>query len=286
MFRLPYRRRAWPTAIAALILLAAAPAAARPNTKRQCMDAGLCFATVDTGPAIEVWLETAGPRTLTLAFRSTAKNMAGDTADQSLVVAGPTRRRLLGLQKPADDSRWRWSYRFTYHIGAAPARHDDTQVYRLPYPAGRAFPVSQSFGGRQSHQGRQQYAIDWPMPVGTPVLAARGGVVVGLREDADRTGAWHNNYIWIEHADGTVGHYYHLKRDGVLVEIGQPVAAGQRIGLSGNTGDSTGPHLHFHVSTPAQGAAEAFRSFPIRFRTAGGRTETLRQGRSYRAPAD
>lgn len=284
MFRLPYRRPAWPAAIAALLLLAAAPAAAA--AKRQCMDAGLCFATIDTGPAIEVWLETAGPRTLTLAFRSTAKNMVGDTADLSLVVAGPTRRRLLDLKKPSDKRRWRWSYDFTYHIGAEPARHDDTQVYRLPYPAGRAFRVSQSFGGRQSHHGRQRYAIDWPMPVGSPVLAARGGVVVGLREDANRNGAWHNNYIWIEHADGTVGHYYHLKQDGVLVNRGQPVVAGQPIGLSGNTGDSTGPHLHFHVSTPTQGAVEAFRSFPIRFRTEGGRAKTLRQGRSYRAPAD
>ncbi len=286
MFRLTFRRPVWPAAFAAVVLLALVPAAAVAGTKRQCMDAGLCFATVDTGSAVEVWLETAGPRTITLAFQSTAENMAGDTGALSLVVAGPTRRRLLGLQKPADDSRWRWSYRFTYHIGAEAAAHDDSHVYRLPYPAGRAFPVSQSFGGRHSHQGRQQYAIDWPMPVGTPVLAARGGVVVGLREDADRTGGWHNNYIWIEHADGTVGHYYHLRRDGVLVGLGEPVAAGQPIGRSGNTGESTGPHLHFHVSTPSQGAAEAFRSFPIRFRIEGGRAATLQQGRAYRAPAD
>jgi murein DD-endopeptidase MepM/ murein hydrolase activator NlpD len=55
------------------------------------------------------------------------------------------------------------------------------------------------------------------------------------------------NYVRILHADGTMGLYAHLEEGGVLVQVGQHVRAGQEIGLSGNTGFTTGPHLHFAV---------------------------------------
>ena len=55
------------------------------------------------------------------------------------------------------------------------------------------------------------------------------------------------NYVKIRHDDGTIGNYVHLQHDGVLVEVGDKVRTGDVIGMSGNTGFTTGPHLHFEV---------------------------------------
>lgn len=264
----------------------AAPGASdEPSTQsRRCIDPGLCFVTVKSGRRVAVWMETHGDRTITVAFKSSATGMQGEAPELSLVAAGETRRRLMHVQRPSGCGDWGWSYSFDYHVGSETREHDDDHVYLLPYAPGRAFRVSQGFNGGFSHRGNQRYAIDWRMPTGTPVHAARGGTVVGVRDDGSGTGSWNNNYIWIEHADGTVGHYFHLKQDGALVDIGQTVQAGDRIALSGNTGRSTEPHLHFHVSTPVPDR-DAFKTFPIRFRTSDGEAKVLTLGQAYEAPS-
>jgi murein DD-endopeptidase MepM/ murein hydrolase activator NlpD len=127
--------------------------------------------------------------------------------------------------------------------------------YRLPFPEGRSFTITQAPGGWITTHiaASNRYAVDIAMPEGTPVLAARAGVVsetearhgANRAEDAITTGG---NYVIVRHADGTFAAYAHLKHGGVEVKPGEPVAAGRLLGYSGATGYATGPHLHFGVS--------------------------------------
>ncbi|TXI50969.1 MAG: DUF4124 domain-containing protein [Lysobacter sp.] len=117
-----------------------------------------------------------------------------------------------------------------------------------------AVRVEQGYGGVYSHQDAQnRYAVDFAAAIGTQVLAARAGTVMQVEADFDRGGlnaekyAGRANFVRIVHDDGTMALYAHLDLDGVLVRIGQRVRKGQAIGLSGNTGYTTGPHLHFAV---------------------------------------
>ena len=85
------------------------------------------------------------------------------------------------------------------------------------------------------------------------MLAARAGVVMQVESDFDKAGlnrekyGGRANFVRILHDDGTMALYAHLKPEGVMVRVGQRVQAGQQIGLSGNTGFTTGPHLHFAI---------------------------------------
>ncbi|HNV79999.1 MAG TPA: M23 family metallopeptidase [Thermomonas sp.] len=135
--------------------------------------------------------------------------------------------------------------------GSSNARPRDVEY--LPPLRGQA-RIDQGFGGSFSHDDVQnRHALDFAADIGTPVFAARAGTVMqveaGFRAGgiASRDNRGRANFIRILHDDGSMALYAHLAVDGVLVRIGQEVTAGQRIGLSGNTGFSTGPHLHFAV---------------------------------------
>jgi murein DD-endopeptidase MepM/ murein hydrolase activator NlpD len=187
-------------------------------------------------------------------------------------------------ENPAAD----WSFTFTDNVklGSNCARHDGSHVYELPYGPEAKLEVTQAYDGKFSHKGSNKYAIDWQMPEGTPVRAARGGVVVRAKDDSNRGGGTidfdhDNNYVLIRHDDGTLGQYCHLQKGGVLVKPGQTVAAGDPIAHSGNTGFSTGPHLHFCVFTATSGRESA--SIPVKFRTSDGPALTLVSGRAYQA---
>jgi murein DD-endopeptidase MepM/ murein hydrolase activator NlpD len=185
---------------------------------------------------------------------------------------------------PKLDSSWSYTYYATW--GSLSVAHDDNYVYQLPYPNGVTFPVSQGFHGRYSHHGGDSYSIDFKMPEGSPIHAAREGVVVGIKDDSsvggsDKKYEWEANYILIKHSDGTLGHYVHLQKHGVKVKINDNVQAGQLIGLSGNTGHSTGPHLHFAVFKAQTGKQR--ETIPVKFRTAPLLAEVLYEGRSYKA---
>lgn len=142
------------------------------------------------------------------------------------------------------------------HLDGAPgssnARPQDV-TYLLPLVASNP-RVDQGFEGDFSHQDDEnRYALDFATPVGTPVVAARGGIVMQVEGHFHGHGldyvhdAGRANFIRILHDDGSMALYAHLAEAGVQVQVGQRVATGQRIGLSGNTGYSTAPHLHFAV---------------------------------------
>jgi murein DD-endopeptidase MepM/ murein hydrolase activator NlpD len=96
------------------------------------------------------------------------------------------------------------------------------------------------------------------------VLAMRAGTVVRVDEsyfDGDNEPG-HENRVMVEHADGTVARYVHLTHLGALVEVGDAVSQGQRIGLSGNTGNSSEPHLHFDVTRACCAAPPNYNEMP------------------------
>ena len=145
-----------------------------------------------------------------------------------------------------------YNFRYTWNMGSINAQHDDSYVYRLPFAVNENHMVSQGYNGKYTHKGHSRYAIDFVMDIGTKLYAARDGVVVKIKSDSQKRGeskefSAEANYIMIEHSDGTFGIYAHLQYHGVRVKVGDSVKRGDFIGYSGNTGYSTGPHLHFAV---------------------------------------
>jgi CDP-diacylglycerol--glycerol-3-phosphate 3-phosphatidyltransferase len=148
--------------------------------------------------------------------------------------------------------------------------------YRLPWRAGVGHLCVQGNRGFISHFGREELAYDFAMPVGTEVCAARGGVVRQAEVDHEGYGPWAaNNHVVVDHGDGTVGVYGHLRRGGSRVRVGERVARGQVIGHSGNVGTSLMPHLHFHVYD------NSARLVPVTFPEAAGDGGVPRMFRSY-----
>jgi len=126
-----------------------------------------------------------------------------------------------------------------------------TSEYILPWEIGSSFTASPHAAKfASSTQSGQFYAIDIRMPIGTPIVAMRSGTVVRVEErffDGDLQ-VGHENFVIIKHNDGTFSRYFHLTNEGALVGVGDLVMQLDRIAFSGNTGNSTAPHLHFDVT--------------------------------------
>jgi len=137
----------------------------------------------------------------------------------------------------------------------------DASPYRLPFPAGKTFWCVQGNRDWVSHRGWGEFAYDFAMPVGSDVCAARAGEVVRVVVEHDGHGyKWPNNLIAVRHEDGTLGYYLHIRKGGNRVSVGDVVAQGQPIAASGHVGNSSMPHLHFHVTDP-----ERKRTLPVSF---------------------
>jgi len=177
---------------------------------------------------------------------------------------------------------------FQARFGDARAR-PRPYLYALPYPRGRAFGVLQGFHGTFSHHGSNEFAVDFDCPVATPVRAARPGVVVAVNASAQGAGTSPEflddrraNFVLIRHGDGTLGEYMHLAPSGIEVRPGQAVRRGQEIGLSGNTGFSSTPHLHFQVMTAADDGV-AKHSFWFEIAVTPNQASPPVEGRRYAA---
>jgi len=148
-----------------------------------------------------------------------------------------------------------WSYNlgYKYTVGSPFVQHDENAVYLPPFAKGSKFRISQAFNGKFSHHNDyNRYAVDITMPLKTPIHAIRSGIVVDVRNDFFKNGLTKShksraNKIRILHDDGSMASYVHLSLETVQVSEGLKVSAGDLIGYSGNTGYSTGPHLHFSI---------------------------------------
>lgn len=228
---------------------------------------------------------TLAPVTTTFDFH--LKNLKSSVPlPCTLTLNGSETSEIFTLTQVKTNKQWKYDYTYSSIMGSATAVHDDFYVYSLPYSAGSAFSVSQGYHGRFSHTGSEEYAIDWSMPIGTTVCAAREGLVVKCKEDSNIGGPSHQfetnaNYILVEHSDGTIAIYGHLQQGGVKVKVGDHVKAGEPIALSGDTGFTHGPHLHFSVFKAKDGTQR--QSLPVKFRSADKGIVTLRYGQSYTA---
>jgi murein DD-endopeptidase MepM/ murein hydrolase activator NlpD len=159
---------------------------------------------------------------------------------------------------------------------------DSSYIYTLPFENKKKVFLIQAYESKMSHKGER--ALDFKVKKGTKICAAREGVVIAARKDSDKGGLKSENlsdgnYISIQHSDGSVAHYWHLQKGGTMVNIGDPVKTGQQIGLSGNTGYSAFPHLHFEVQ--GYDAAGHYKQLATRFYTNKG-VIYLRPGKFYK----
>jgi murein DD-endopeptidase MepM/ murein hydrolase activator NlpD len=161
-------------------------------------------------------------------------------------------------------------------------KEDTSFVYHLPYAEGTSHLLAQGYFSRFSHKERA--ALDFKMKRGTPVYAARGGVVIRAKQDGNR-GGWNKKYrpdgnvVVIQHEDGSKAGYWHLQHNSLLVKVGDTVKQDQQIALSGKTGYALFPHLHFIVwrnSVKGQ-----WNQVATRFQTRSG-DKYLRPGKSYK----
>jgi murein DD-endopeptidase MepM/ murein hydrolase activator NlpD len=218
---------------------------------------------------------------VTLVIDVTTENLKVSSGRiDPVVLPGNTARQLFTLS-PRGRGDWHYDYRFRWSRGDFTARHDDSHLYHLPFPKGTRYRLIQSCNGDFSHHGAQRYALDFVMPEGTPIAAARDGVVVFVAESSNRGGPSealreYDNRVVIQHSDRTLGIYAHLRKNGVLPEVGARVRAGEVIGYSGNTGYSTGPHLHFMVTKGTTVGED--QSIEVRFASASGTVSCPREG--------
>ncbi len=144
-----------------------------------------------------------------------------------------------------------------YHFGCVlgdPNSQPVNYAYLPPFSSYKPMKISQAFNGSYSHQQQpNQYAVDIAMPVGTQIVAARGGLVVSTEGNYSLGGVSSPyfldkaNYVTVLHDDGSYATYAHLLMGRLAVKPGDRIEAGADIGLSGNSGFSSGPHLHFTV---------------------------------------
>jgi murein DD-endopeptidase MepM/ murein hydrolase activator NlpD len=213
--------------------------------------------SVKSPRAFELVAYNDGYATITVHLTIYGENIASDIA-WPVTRAVPARSSVsIGRLFPDDPKKdTRFGYTKSIQFGDFSSTHAPVS-YRLPYMDGSSFHVSQAYGDPlTTHVGHaSQYAIDFAMPEGTPIAAARDGVVIDVTLEFEAGGMYQDlkdkaNSVVIEHDDGTIAHYAHLAKRDANVRVGQRVKAGALIGHSGNTGYSSGPHLHFAVTKP------------------------------------
>lgn len=198
------------------------------------------------------------------------------------VVPASSELRMLSMQPRNPRASYAYSWEYSCVFGDPKAQHRPTRPYLLPVPLNTAFNISQGFFGQATHNSHLQslYAIDIPMPVGTAIHAARSGVVMDMAGDFFEGGDSEKmmeqaNYVRILHDDGTMAVYAHLELETVKYPIGKRIRRGQVLARSGNTGFSTGPHLHFSIQ---KNFGMELRSIPFEFEGAGGSAYTPAEG--------
>ncbi|MBO1518319.1 peptidoglycan DD-metalloendopeptidase family protein [Oceanisphaera pacifica] len=149
---------------------------------------------------------------------------------------------------------------FVSHINPKPYFSDHPN---LASPVKGRYRIAQGFNGDFSHnKPSNRYALDIALPMGTPLYAARSGVVTAAVDTYVGGGLTANyrgkaNYLRIRHDDGTMTLYAHLQTGSLRVRKGERVKVGQRVAASGNTGYSSGPHLHLALQMINAGRKES-----------------------------
>ncbi|MBK6265830.1 M23 family metallopeptidase [Marivirga sp. S37H4] len=207
------------------------------------------------------------------------KNLKGYIA---VAPAKTTKKEILRLIK-GKEGNTSFDFNYIFSIGDPNLKPDEDFAYWFPYAHGNKEKVAQGNNGSGTHKGIN--AIDFNLQIGEAIHAARGGLVIEVKEDSNIGGndpkfEKYGNFIRVYHTDGTIADYVHLQQNGSLVRKGDKVNAGDKIGYSGNTGWSSGPHLHFMVTY-----SKDFHSIslPVKFLNYDGKKVMPLEGNSYYA---
>ncbi len=197
------------------------------------------------------------------------------------LIAARSTQTLMALTYDGDPAQATFGYRYAVILGDPKAEHRPPRPYRAPFAVARRFRVTQAFPTRRTHVDEgSYYAVDIAMPVGTQVYAAREGTVIEVATrffegGANPKNASQANLVRILHPDGTMAIYAHLQWDSIRVRPGQIVKRGEYIANSGNTGFTTGPHLHFAVQ---RNTGLTLASVPVEFQNATGQGVAAKDG--------
>jgi len=204
-------------------------------------------------PSFHVHNDYFAPITFSFELKKRQNITTSRPVPLRIEVPPQSKVKVLELRPSNPNKSWRYRYFHKFKVGALNPRHDSNCYYLPPVPSGSAYRVTQAFNGSFSHNsGRSRFAVDIAMPIGTDVVAARGGIVIDRDTEFALSGLSKKfrgraNAIQILHADGTIAVYAHLQFGSIKLYEGEVVQTGQVIGRSGNTGYSTGPHLHFAI---------------------------------------
>jgi hypothetical protein len=225
-------------------------------------------------PVYMLYNDFWGPVEVELRFEEAVNVLSEPALPARFVIPAQTEQTLVGIG-PLNERQG-----FSYRLGLSSVpgqpikKPIEGMVILPPFSPGEEYPVSQGFLGEKTHNTPDStYAVDIAMPVGTAIHAVRSGTVMDVEEDFNRGGtdfkkfADKANHVRVLHKDGTMALYAHLDLASVSVRPGARIRAGQKIARSGNTGFSSGPHLHFAIQ---QNTGLQLISVPFQFRTPDG----------------
>lgn len=170
----------------------------------------------------------------------------------------------------------------TYNCSDASFPEWSLSDYILPYPIDTSYQIGLGpCTGSYHHPGKpDQFAIDFKMPIGSIITSSTNGEVIYI-EESGIDYQFPNNRIIVKYGDVFV-QYMHLTRNGALVNVGDVVRKGQRLGYSGATGLAGYPHLHFVVTT-SSGIEFVYGSVPVTFKNTTPNPKSLESGKTYLA---
>lgn len=234
-------------------------------------------------PLYHVFNDYWGPVQVELSLRDELNVLSEPQLPARFVIPGQTEQLLVGLG--ALDTSKGFQYRLVISAipGPPKAERAAKMILDLPFAKHEAYIVSQGFNGGKTHVTEDStYAIDIAMPERSMVHAVRDGVVMDVEEDFNKGGMDYEkfidkaNHVRVLHEDGTMALYAHLGLASVIVRPGARVRAGQAIARSGNTGLSSGPHLHFVIQ---QNIGMKLVSIPFEFRLKSGGSAVPEEGK-------
>ncbi|MEY2482376.1 MAG: hypothetical protein QOK24_904 [Verrucomicrobiota bacterium] len=276
--RLP--RNSFAIAVALLVLVSRQVSGAEDD------QSGFHLIAKKDGSTVTLLMKSDYTREFVVTLEARLKNMTPSRPLPLTIDAAGRSSFVLATFRQTDKTiPWRYEYFYHWQLGARRASTANDADYAMPFPPGRYVVMQGPHGSYSHYEGSgSENAVDWTVPEGTVVCAARDGRVVGVRQDStvggpDRKLGPLGNYILIKHADGTFADYHHLQTDGAMVQIGDEVKVGQPIGLSGKTGFTSAPHLHFAVFQTIDGKKKL--SLPFRLKTDRGVFTELVRGQSY-----
>ena len=242
------------------------------------------FYTETVNREIFIYADNDEPMPMSAQYKFKLVNLDNTLRNGEIVVVpAKTKKFLIAKLSPIElKSGNQFSFTNSFNFGdARQQNYDVNYVYSLPFETGKTQLIYQGYNGKFSHSG--EFSLDFNLQTGDAVMAARDGIVTEVTDHNTKSCpsiscANYNNRILIMHSDGTFADYAHLKYKGTTVKKGDRVEKGQLIGYSGNTGFSSGPHLHFAVFLNRIDGKRVF--IRTKFQTSVG-DQILQEGKSY-----